>query len=105
MSYTKANYTDVGAKGGALHFLRDELDCENFGVTVINAEKSWEGLEHDHEEDGQEEVYVLVNGDATLTVENEVIEMSEGDAVRVSAEDERKLVTNEDSEIIAVGAP
>ncbi|WP_414838326.1 hypothetical protein ACK3SF_02890 [Candidatus Nanosalina sp. VS9-1] len=71
MSYTKANYSDVEPKGGALHFLRDELECENLGVTVIDAEKGWEGLEHDHEEDGQEEVYLLIEGEASITVDGE----------------------------------
>lgn len=106
MSYTKANYTDVGSKGGALHFLRDELDCENLGITVIDAEPGWEGLEHDHADEGQEEVYLLVEGSATIEVDNEVIQMEEGDAVRVSANAERKITnSDEQTKIVAVGAP
>lgn len=106
MSYTKANYRDVGAKGGALHFLRDELNCENLGITVIDAEPGWEGLEHDHAEDEHEEVYLLVEGEATIEVGNEVIQLEEGDVIRVPGEEERKIVNgDEQSKIVAVGAP
>lgn len=106
MSYTKANYQDVGAKGGALHFLRDELNCENLGITVIDAEPGWEGLEHDHAEDNHEEVYLLVEGEATIEVGNEVVQLEEGDAIRVPGEEERKIFNgDEPSKIVAVGAP
>jgi oxalate decarboxylase/phosphoglucose isomerase-like protein (cupin superfamily) len=104
MRYTKANYRDVDAKGGALYFLRDELECENLG-TVIDSERGWEGLEHNHTEDSQEEVYLLVEGEAAIKVGDEVIQL-EGDAVRVSEDEERKLVNDDkDSKIVAVGAP
>ena len=35
--YTKTNYHDVDDTSG-MHFLRDELNCENVGVTVLEAE-------------------------------------------------------------------
>lgn len=105
MSYSKANYEDVEAKGGALHFLRDELNCENLGLTVIDAEKGWEGLEHDHEEDEQEEVYLVVEGKITAEIDGEKVSLGEGDAVRVSGESSRKLEAKQDSKIVAVGAP
>lgn len=105
MSYTKANYEDVESKGGALHFLRDELECENLGLTVIDAEKGWEGLEHDHAEDEHEEVYLLVEGKVTAEIDGEKVSLEEGDAVRVPGEASRKLEAKEDSKIVAVGAP
>lgn len=105
MSYTKANYRDVEAKGGALHFLRDELETENLGITVIDAEEGWEGLEHDHAEDGHEEVYLLVEGEVTAEINGEEVSLEEGDAIRVPGESERKLEAEEDSKIVAVGAP
>jgi mannose-6-phosphate isomerase-like protein (cupin superfamily) len=106
MSYTKANYQDVDAKGGALHFLRDELNCENLGITVIDAEPGWEGLEHDHAEDDHEEVYLLVEGEVSVKIGDEVVQLEEGDATRVPGEEERKLVNgDEKSKIVVVGAP
>ena len=46
------NYRDVDDTNG-LHFLRDELECENVGVTVLECDPGWEGKEHDHGESGR----------------------------------------------------
>ncbi|GAB6878128.1 cupin domain-containing protein [Halorubrum gandharaense] len=106
MGYDEVTYTDVEPRAPGMHFLRDALDCENAGVTVIEADAGWDGLEHDHSEDGQEEVYLLIDGEATLTVEDDTLSLSAGDAVRVDAEDSRELSFEaDDSLLVAVGAP
>jgi quercetin dioxygenase-like cupin family protein len=106
MAPTKVNYEEVDAVGGGLHFLRDELGCENLGVSVLECEPGWTGKPHDHAEDGQEEVYVLVEGEATVTVGGEDIAMSSGDALRIDP-DERRQIENGDAEstFVLVGAP
>lgn len=104
MSYTKENYRNV-EDTNSLHFMRDELDLENFGFTVIDVEEDWEGMEHDHADEEEEEVYYLVEGDVTITVEGEEIDLNEGDAIRVAPNSTRKIVANEESKIVAVGAP
>ena len=104
MSYTKKNYTDVEDKNG-LHFMRDDLDAEEQGFTVLETEGEWEGMEHDHAENGQEEIYFLIEGAAELRVEDETVTLEEGDAVRISAEDSRTLKTSEASKLVLVGAP
>jgi quercetin dioxygenase-like cupin family protein len=103
---TKVSYDDVDPVAGGLHFLRDELDCESLGVSVLECEPGWTGKPHDHAEDGQEEVYVLVEGAATVTVESEEVELDAGDALRVAPE-ERRQITNGDAEsrFVLVGAP
>jgi len=62
----------VEVVGGGRHFLRNELSCENLGVSVPECEPDWTDKPHDHAEDGQEEeekeVYVLLDGEATVTV-------------------------------------
>jgi mannose-6-phosphate isomerase-like protein (cupin superfamily) len=104
MSHSKVNYEDTGSKYG-MHFLRDELGCEHHGLTVVDAEPGWEGPEHDHDED-HEEVYFLVEGEATITVDGEEVAMETGDAVRVSPAATRQL-TNGDtqSQFVITGAP
>ncbi|MFB6241235.1 MAG: cupin domain-containing protein [Candidatus Nanosalina sp.] len=104
MSYTKANYTDVEDKHG-LHFMRDALDAEKQGFTVLETEEGFEGMEHDHADEEQEEIYFLVSGEAEVDIEGETVEMEEGDAVRISAEDSRTLRTPEASKLVLVGAP
>jgi quercetin dioxygenase-like cupin family protein len=106
MSPTKAHYTDADAVGGGLHFLRDELDCENLGVSVLDCDPGWEGKPHDHAEEGQEEVYVLVDGAATVTVEGEDVEMTAGDALRIAPEETRQITNGDaESQFVLVGAP
>jgi len=103
---TKVSYDDVDAVGGGLHFLRDELDCEQVGVSVLDCEPDWEGKPHDHAADGQEEVYVLVEGSATVTVDGEAVSMEAGDALRVAPEETRQIENGDtESQFVLVGAP
>lgn len=39
-------------------------------------------MEHDHTDEGHEEAYVLVEGEATVTVDEEEVAMAAGDAIR-----------------------
>jgi len=105
MSYTKVDYESVESVGEGMRFLRDPLDCEHLGVTVLEADPGWTGKEHDHAHDGQEEVYVLLEGTATVTVDGEDLELSAGDALRVPA-DATRQVHNGDAEstFVLVGA-
>lgn len=104
MSYTTVNYGDVESKAG-LYFLREELDCENLGVSVIDVEDGREGPPHDHADGDQEEVYLLTEGAGVLTVEDEEISLEPGDTVRVDPEATRQLTLDGDSRMVIVGAP
>jgi uncharacterized cupin superfamily protein len=106
MTHALVNYRDVGAVGGGLHFLRDALGCSNLGVSVLDCDPGWTGKAHDHAEDGQEEVYVLVEGSATATVEGETVEMAQGDALRVDADATRDIAVGDDgATFVIAGAP
>ena len=104
MAFTRTNYADETDKHG-LYFLRDALDCERLGVSVIDVEDGREGPVHDHADDGQEEVYLLVEGDARLTVAGDELDLEPGDAVRVDPETTRRLELRGDSRMVVVGAP
>ncbi len=106
MAHTKVNYDDVEPVSDGLHFLRDALDAENLGVSVLEVEPGWSGMEHDHADEGQEEVYVLVDGAATLTVDGETVEMASGDALRLPPEATRQIeAVDEESTFVLAGAP
>ena len=81
MSYTRVDYEDVEPVAGGLHFLRDPLDCDQLGVSVLDCEPGWSGKPHDHAEDGHEEVYVLVEGAATMTVDDEAVPLAAGETL------------------------
>lgn len=104
MAYTKKNYKDIEDKHG-LYFMRKTLKLKNHGFSVLEAEEGFEGMEHDHEDEGQEEVYFLVEGKAEIEIEGETISMEEGDAVSVSPRDSRKLKALQDSKFVITGAP
>lgn len=104
MSYDRTSYEDVEPRAPGMHFLRDALDCTTHGITVIDADAGWEGMEHDHEEDGQEEVYLLLEGAATLTVDGDELSLQSGDAVRVDADATRSLDLTENALVVATGA-
>jgi len=106
MGYDETAYDDVEPRAPGMYFLRDALGCENLGVTVVEADDGWEGMEHDHGDAGQEEVYVLLHGAATLTVDGEPVELAPGDAVRVDADSTRDLAFSADgSKMVIAGAP
>jgi len=105
MTHELVDYRDVDSVGGGLHFLRDALDCANLGVSVLDVEAGWSGKPHDHADDGQEEVYVLVEGAATVTVGDETMSMSAGDALRVDPATTRQIDAEEASLFVIAGAP
>ncbi|MFQ3474644.1 cupin domain-containing protein [Halonotius sp. F2-221B] len=106
MSYTRVDYEDVEPVAGGLHFLRDPLDCDQLGVSVLDCEPGWSGKPHDHAEDGHEEVYVLVEGAATMTVDDEAVPLAAGEAIRVAADSDRQIHNGDaPSQFVIVGAP
>ncbi|MES3161048.1 MAG: cupin domain-containing protein [Halorubrum sp.] len=106
MGYDEATYTDVEPRAPGMYFLRDALGAETLGVTVVEADDGWDGIEHDHADDGHEEVYLLLEGSASLTVDDDTIEMAAGDAVRVDPESTRTLSFDAaDSQMVIAGAP
>ena len=61
---------------------------------------------HNYEDDGQEEVYVCVEGGATVTIDGEDVAMEVGDAVRIAPDATRQIHNGEKaSRFILVGAP
>ncbi len=106
MVHTKINYQDVDSVGDGMHFLRDPLGCQQFGITVLECEPGWTGKEHTHVDREHEEVYFLVDGEATVTIEDEDVAMKSGDALRISPKDTRRIQNGEtESLFVLAGAP
>jgi len=106
MTHTTVNYEAVDAVADAMHFLREPLDCEQLGVTVVECPPDWDGKPHDHAEEGEEEVYLLLSGEATITVDGEDVPLSAGDALRVDPEARRQIHNGDtESTFVVAGAP
>lgn len=57
---------------GAFKRARAELGVESFGMQIIDMPPNFGNYpEHDHEQDGQEEVYVTLGGGGELEIEGE----------------------------------
>jgi mannose-6-phosphate isomerase-like protein (cupin superfamily) len=77
---------------GSFKKARAELGITSFGLQVIDFPPNVDGYpEHDHSQDGQEEVYVAMRGDGEMDIEGERIALDPETMVRVSAGTKRKL--------------
>ena len=84
---------------------REPLKVSAWGMNVLELDPHCTGYpEHDHVEDGQEEVYVVLRGSVTLEVGDDLHTLSAGTFVRVPPELKRKLATGaEGVTILALG--
>ena len=76
-----------------------------WGKNLLKLPKNWPGYpEHDHSSDGQEEVYVVIQGTATLEADGKSWPLEPGTLARVGAGQKRKIVPGENGvTILALG--
>lgn len=81
------------------------LGVTAWGMNVIELEPNVTGYpEHDHQRDGQEEVYVLLRGSATLHGDGQEWQLEPGVLVRVGPGQRRKIVPGaQGAVILAIG--
>lgn len=91
--------------GGAMKLVRKGLGVESFGIQIIDMPPNVDRYpEHDHSEDGQEEVYGVLEGAATLQADGAEHRLEPGTFARVPAGTKRKIVTGaEGVRLIALG--
>jgi hypothetical protein len=92
--------------GGGFRRVRAGLGVTSFGLAVIDLPPNFHHYPpHDQSHDGQEEVYTLLSGRATLHVGDEEHELEPGVWARVGPDEKRQLTTgDEPARIIAIGA-
>ncbi|MCK5920979.1 MAG: cupin domain-containing protein [Methylococcales bacterium] len=76
-----------------------------WGMNVIEMPPNWADYpDHNHAEDGQEEVYVVLAGSGYVQAGDERLPIGAGMMVRVSAEQNRKLIPGDDGmTVLALG--
>lgn len=91
--------------GGAVKLVRHGLGVESFGISIIDIPPNVDQYpEHDHSDDGQEEVYGALQGAATLQADGAEHRLEPGTFARVPAGTKRKIVTGaEGVRLIALG--
>ncbi|HEX6584371.1 MAG TPA: hypothetical protein VF056_12280 [Thermoleophilaceae bacterium] len=90
---------------GSFKKARAELGISSFGLQVIDFPPNVDGYpEHDHAQDGQEEVYVTMRGAGEIDIEGERIAIDPETMVRVSAGTKRKLYPGDEGmRVLVVG--
>jgi mannose-6-phosphate isomerase-like protein (cupin superfamily) len=90
---------------GAVKLAGDELGVQTFGLQVLDLPAGFADYpEHDHTHDGQEEVYVVLDGSAELTVDGDRVEAGPGSLVRVEPDSKRRLVPGPQGvRVLAIG--
>ena len=91
--YTAKNIKDMQAGyGGGFVKARAELGVSSFGMQVIRLPPGFGDYpEHDHKHDGQEEVYLALDGSGWLDIDGDRVELEEEVLVRVAPEVKRKV--------------
>jgi uncharacterized cupin superfamily protein len=92
--------------GGGFVRARAGLGVTSFGMQVENFPPNFEHHpEHDHSDDGQEEVYTALSGSATLHADGKAYRLEPGVFARVGPGVTRKIVTgDEPNQLLAIGA-
>lgn len=77
---------------GAFKRARAELGVESFGLQVIDMPPGYENYpEHDHAEDGQEEVFMAIRGGGEIEIAGERFPLDPDHMARVASGVKRKV--------------
>lgn len=77
---------------GGFKRARAELGVESFGMQIIDMPPNYENYpEHDHGEDGQEEVYITLRGSGELEIDGDRHPLDEDHVARVGPGVARKV--------------
>ena len=92
--------------GGVFRRARASLGASAFGMQVLQMPAGADFYpNHDHSHDGQEEVYTVLAGTATLTAGGRDYELESGVFARVGPQESRKITTgDEGARVLAIGA-
>lgn len=90
---------------GAVKLAGDDLGVRSFGLQVLDLPGGFDAYPaHDHADDGQEEVYVVLDGSVDIDVGGERITAGRGSMLRVAAGTMRNLLPGPDGvRVLAIG--
>jgi len=102
---TVKRFDELESHAGQFLYAGKGLGVTAWGMNLERLPPSWSDYpDHDHSEAGQEEVYVVLQGRATLQAGGESWELEPGVLARVGPAQKRKLVPgNEGVTLLALG--
>jgi uncharacterized cupin superfamily protein len=94
-----------GAYGGVFKPVGSTVGATAFGVNVETFQQGHEAYpEHDHSADGQEELYYIISGQATLTVDGQEHKLEVGSIAYVPSGHSRRFTTPDGPvQLLAIG--
>lgn len=98
---------DFEQAGPRWSLARRSLGVESFGLNVVDIEPGYAIPEHDETERDQEEVFVVLGGNATMVIEGADHPAPAGTFVRVAPELQRTIRNDGDepASVLIVSAP
>jgi uncharacterized cupin superfamily protein len=98
MAYTLVNHNDPSVESyrGAFFKMRKALGTTAFGINEVRLPAGIDGIEHDEVETGHEEVYIVLEGSGTITVDGDAVAIAQGDFLRVDAASTRLATAGPD---------
>jgi mannose-6-phosphate isomerase-like protein (cupin superfamily) len=106
MGYTVKRIDEMEAiYNGSFRRAGAELGVESFGLQVFDMPANFDSYpEHDHSEDGQEEVYVVLSGGGEVEIDGERVAVDRERIVRIPAGTKRRLLPGpEGMRVLALG--
>jgi quercetin dioxygenase-like cupin family protein len=109
--YTIKNVDDFdemeGSGNATWHLARKTLGAESFGFNVVDIGPGGQIPEHDHSGDNQEEVFIILDGRATIIADDEEREAPAGTYCRYAPEVSRTIRNDSDAPVRAllIGVP
>jgi mannose-6-phosphate isomerase-like protein (cupin superfamily) len=93
------------AFGGSFVKARAELGVSAFGIQIVQLPPDFSDYpEHDHVDDGQEEVFLALSGSGHIEIDGERVELGPDVFVRVGPAARRKIFSGPDGlRILALG--
>ena len=96
-----------GSGGATWRLARRTLDAKAFGFNVVDLAPGGELPAHDEAESGQEEVFVVLDGSATLVADDDELEAGPGTFIRYGSGVRRTVKNDSDSDVrlLLIGVP
>lgn len=78
---------------GRFRYAAKSLGVSSWGMNILQLPPGWSDYpDHDHAKDGQEEVYIVLEGSAQLQAGGEIFALAPGLLTRVGPAQKRKIV-------------
>jgi quercetin dioxygenase-like cupin family protein len=96
-----------GSGKATWHLARKSLGAESFGFNVVDIAPGGQIPEHNHSGDNQEEIYIVLDGQATLVTDGQEQEAPAGTYARYAPAVNRTIRNDSDAtvRVLLIGVP